>query len=423
MKQGKRQLFIVALLAIAYAQAGAQKTQLLHFFVEAGAWERFNTPVSLDLTGINKSDTLSFVLYEKVKGNLVRKAAQVEHGYSPRLWWILDGTTQAGGKREFLLFAEELEKDPVAISTSANADNLVLKRGSSELLHYRTSMLYPPAKVDTAYKRNGFIHPLFSPSGKVLTMVSPRDHYHHLGLWNPWTVVKIDDHVTDFWNLYSKQGTVRFAGVNKLTEGPVFGGFEVKQEHIDFQGKTKEDIAINEVWDMRAFNSEPLAGTNAYLLDMTSLLSVAGTTPVILEAYRYGGGIGIRTTPEWNRENSTVLTSEGKIRREADGTRARWVDLNGAFSSGGTAGITFFSHPSNREHPEPMRVWPEDSNGRGDLFFEFCPIRHKSWVLEPGNVYRLQYRLLVYDGKIDQANANRLWNDFAYPPVVRISGK
>ncbi|MCX6328839.1 MAG: PmoA family protein, partial [Bacteroidia bacterium] len=74
----------------------------------------------------------------------------------------------------------------------------------------------------------------------------------------------------------------------------------------------------------------------------------------------------------------------------------------------------------NREHPEPMRVWPENQNGRGDVYFEFCPIRLKSWDLFPGNVYELKYRMLVYDGKIDQATADRLWNDFAYPPVVRV---
>ena len=79
-----------------------------------------------------------------------------------------------------------------------------------------------------------------------------------------------------------------------------------------------------------------------------------------------------------------------------------WV---GQFKKGGTSGILFMSHPSNREFPEPMRVWPENTNGHGDLFFEFCPIRDKSWELKPGNDYVLKYRMLVYDGKIDPAVA------------------
>jgi len=151
---------------------------------------------------------------------------------------------------------------------------------------------------------------------------------------------------------------------------------------------------------------------------------VAGDSTIVFEAYRYGGGIGIRATEEWTRDNSTVLTSEGKTRKDADGTRARWTDLNGAIKNNGQSGIVFFSHPANREHPEPMRVWPENmNNNRGDVYFEFCPIRYKEWVLNPGNVYRLKYRMLVYDGKIEKSTADRIWNDFAYPPIVKILNK
>ena len=55
-----------------------------------------------------------------------------------------------------------------------------------------------------------------------------------------------------------------------------------------------------------------------------------------------------------------------------------------------------------------------------DLFFEFCPIRNKSWELVPGNEYVLRYRMLVYDGKIYANLSERLWNDFAHPPVVKV---
>lgn len=400
-----------------------QKPHLLHFYIEAGVWQRLNTPVSVDLEGVVVSDTLSFQLYEKVKGKLIEKEFQVESGYVPRLWWILDGTTEAGKKREFYLYESTPQAVRAAITSTITPDNVILKKGAAEILHYRTSVMYPPPKVDTAYKRSGFIHPMFTPSGNILTRINAPDHYHHVGIWNPWTRVKIRDHVTDFWNLYLRQGTVRFSGVNSSVNGPVYGGFAVKQDHIDFLGRKPEELAINEVWDVRAWNTEPVADIKAYLVDLTTFLSVAGNDPIQFEAYRYGGGIGIRANAEWNKDNSTVLTSEGKTRKDADGTSARWTDLNGAFSKGGKSGITFFSHPANREHPEPMRVWPETQNGRGDVYFEFCPIRHKSWDLFPGNVYRLKYRMLVYDGTIDQATADRLWNDFAYPPAVKILTK
>jgi hypothetical protein len=417
MKRSLISLFAVLTLSI---QGMSQKVEVIHLSVGSGNFERINSPVSFGLENVSISDTLSFQLFEKVRGNLVPKAFQIEPGYIPQLWWILDGTTAPGKSREYILFKDAPQNFENKITSTVTPGSIILRNGNSDILHYQTAVMYPPAKVDTAYKRSGFIHPLMTPSGNILTRVSPPDHYHHVGIWNPWTKVKIDNHVTDFWNLYEKQGTVRFAGINSTVSGPVYGGFSVRQEHIDFQGKKPEELAINEVWDVRAWNVEPVAGQKAWLVDLTTFLSVAGDSTIVFEAYRYGGGIGIRANEEWTKDNSTVLTSEGKTRKDADGSRARWTDLNGAFKNNGQSGIVFFSHPSNREHPEPMRVWPENMNNRGDVYFEFCPIRYKEWKLNPGVVYRLKYRMLVYDGKINKETADRIWNDFAYPPVAKV---
>ena len=417
MKRSLISLFAVLTLSI---QGMSQKVEVIHLSVGSGNFERINSPVSFGLENVSISDTLSFQLFEKVRGNLIPKAFQIELGYIPQLWWILDGTTAPGKSREYILFKDAPQNFENKITSTVTSGSIILRNGNSDILHYQTAVMYPPAKVDTAYKRSGFIHPLMTPSGNILTRVSPPDHYHHVGIWNPWTKVKIDNHVTDFWNLYEKQGTVRFAGINSTVSGPVYGGFSVRQEHIDFQGKKPEELAINEVWDVRAWNVEPVAGQKAWLVDLTTFLSVAGDSTIVFEAYRYGGGIGIRANEEWTKDNSTVLTSEGKTRKDADGSRARWTDLNGAFKNNGQSGIVFFSHPSNREHPEPMRVWPENMNNRGDVYFEFCPIRYKEWKLNPGVVYRLKYRMLVYDGKINKETADRIWNDFAYPPVTKV---
>jgi len=420
----KRVSLVLSILLFFSLYGISQKDEVLHIKVESGTFQRINTPVSFSLDGVSISDTMSFRLYERVNGKLVEKPFQVEQAYIPQLWWVLDGTTGPDKSREYYLCRSVSQQPENEITTVVTPGAISLFKGNFEILNYQTAIHYPPPGVDTIYKRSGFIHTLKTPSGNVLTRVNPPDHYHHLGIWNPWTKVRIGNHVTDFWNLYEKQGTVRFAGVNSSVNGPVFGGFSVRQEHIDFQGKYPEELAINEVWDVRTWNVEPLYGMKAFLVDLTTFLSVAGDSSIIFEAYRYGGGIGIRANEEWTRENSTVLTSEGKTRLDADGSRARWTDLNGAFKNNGNSGIVFFSHPANREHPEPMRVWPVDANeGRGDVYFEFCPIRLKEWILNPGKVYRIKYRMLIYDGKIDKSIADRIWNDFAYPPVVKIFSK
>ena len=90
-------------------------------------------------------------------------------------------------------------------------------------------------------------------------------------------------------------------------------------------------------------------------------------------------------------------------------------------SSLGRSGIVFMDYPKNREFPQPMRVWPLNANSnRGDMFFEFCPIRHKAWGFEKGESHKLKYRLFVFDGILTRYEAEELWQAFAHPPTIVI---
>src|SRR6187549_482823 len=99
-------------------------------------------------------------------------------------------------------------KSPVKLSIDSV---LTISSGDQKLLTYQFKTVYPPTGQDTNYKRSGFIHPLNAPHGQVLTRIQPPDHYHHYGIWNPWTHVLYRGDTLDFWNIGGKQGTVRFA--------------------------------------------------------------------------------------------------------------------------------------------------------------------------------------------------------------------
>ena len=61
-----------------------------------------------------------------------------------------------------------------------------------------------------------------------------------------------------------------------------------------------------------------------------------------------------------------------------------------------------------------MRVWPIDANeGRGDVFFEFWPIRHESWKIEPNKKYQLRYRMVVFDGELTAVEAEEYWQNYS----------
>ena len=92
-----------------------------------------------------------------------------------------------------------------------NNGALTFRAGNKNLLSYQYQLVYPPAGQDTNYKRSGFIHPVWTPHGQILTRIQPPDHYHHYGIWNPWTHTVFEKDTVDFWNLKGRQGTVRFA--------------------------------------------------------------------------------------------------------------------------------------------------------------------------------------------------------------------
>jgi len=295
-----------------------------------------------------------------------------------------------------------------ALSRGENATTISI--GDQPVLSYVHSETLPPEGVDPVFRRSAYIHPLWSPGGERLTRIQAPDHWHHYGIWNPWTRTHFDDREVDFWNLGEKQGTVRFVEYADWIRGVNLAGFVARQEHVFFKEDGGEGVAMNETWKVTVRDLEG----PAYQVDLVTTLSTPLEGGITLEAYRYGGGLGYRGTERWNPGNATVRTSEGKTWADADATHARWVIVEGESSvPEGRSGILFLSHPGNRAHPEPMRMWPPDMNdGKENIFFEFCPIRHQEWVLEPGKEYILRYRMVVFDGSMNPADAEQYWNEF-----------
>ena len=149
-------------------------------------------------------------------------------------------------------------------------------------------------------------------------------------------------------------------------------------------------------------------------------MNCATESPFHILQYRYAG-MGWRTTEFWNNTNCEVLTSEGKTRKDTDGSRAKWCIVQGELPGNETGGVAFLGYPANYNFPEPMRIWTLNTNGRGDMFFNFAPTKDRNWLLEPGKTYVLKYRLVVFNGKFDQAKAESAWQGFAHPPAITLN--
>ena len=394
----------------------SQTRAMARFTVQAGASDRYQTPVSASVAGMSLPDG-AYHLVEWRSGKSIRCASQLD---GDRLWWILDGKTPAGSSRVY-----ELREGPSAEAPNQKV-KVVREKGrvkmsiaGKDICQYQMEPPPLPEGVSTSYRRGGFLHPLWSPSGEVLTRIQPPDHYHHVGIWNPWTSTEYLGRKIDFWNLAKEQGTVRPAGVFSIQSNEVFGGLKAVHEHIVFstEGEVKEDKALNEGWAVRAWNPGPDA--KLWLIDFTSTLNCATDEPFIIKAYRYQG-FGFRATEKWDDQTATLLTDTGKDKGDGNGTRTRWCDVRGV-SRAGTSGILFMTHPLNHNFPEQVRIWPVGANkGKENVFFNFNPAQEQDWPLRPGQEYMLRYRMLVYDGEISTETAERYWQDFAHPPKVEI---
>ena len=271
-----------------------------------------------------------------------------------KIWFMADGNDTLS----YVLRKEKNGKGNPLLTTDRNDGNLRLKLGGKSLVSYRYEMAYPPKGVDSIFGKSGFIHPLLAPHGDTLTRIQPPDHYHHYGIWGPWTHTQIKGQQVDFWNLGDRKGTVLFKDFTTISFGDVYATFTASQEHLDFITEVAPQVALNENLKVTLWN---LDRPDRYMLDYTSSFETPLEQGILFEAYRYGGGLGMRFTERWHKDNSSVLTSEGEDRSGADGTNARWCIGTGESTDGqGTNGIRFMRHPSNRAHPETMRVWALD---------------------------------------------------------------
>jgi len=276
---------------------------------------------------------------------------------------------------------------------------LTVNHGASEILVYHTAELAPPKGMDDAFRRSGFIHPLRSPQGGVLTGIHPDDHVHHLGLWHAWVQTVHGEDQPDFWNIGKKTGRVRFKKLLRKIEKPGEVGFSVEQEQVAYKGKGKQEtVVLGEEFTVTA---KVESGFNIidYTLKQTNVSDLALELP----AYRYGGPLAYRGPLNWNKKNSEYLTSEGKTRKDSHTTRAKWCAVFGPTETGEST-LVFLGHPENYDAPQRLRTWPD-----GKMFLNWAAAQETGFKIEPGKSMTWKYRLIAADGKLSAERMEKEW--------------
>lgn len=389
--------------------------KIVELTVSSGRFDRYETPLSIYLEDAVSVSGRNLILYEWLGKEKVAVPFQVEESPDgPKLSWILSGNTAAGKDRKFVLESGNAPSPELMIVPVKEKDELVVYSGGDKVLAYHYETQLPPEGTAYEYRRSGFIHPLWSPSGIVLTDIQPADHPHHYGIMNPWTKTTFEGKEVDFWNLGKGQGTVRFKTFSSFVRGAVFGGFQLVQEHLVFH-PGYEKVALNEDLSVKVWNVKDRKKEKAWLWDYISVQNCASDSALLLNEYRYGGLL-FRARPEWTNETSVILTSEGNTRKNADGSLARWMLCSGKTPQG-MCTVLIMSSPSNFNHPEPIRVWPEKSKY---IFMNFSPTKDRDWLLLPGTDYTRRYRIVVSEEGMTAQEAERYWRDYATPPHISI---
>ena len=294
------------------------------------------------------------------------------------------------------------------MNISIVGEKLIISNNSVGLVTYQKAPLTDPAGGDM-FKGSDFFHPLKTPSGFIVTELQPEDHLHHFGLWWPWKYVMVNGRKVLFWEPQRGEGIVEAQGVAGYKADKGSASFTAESHYVDRTVPNGPEVVLNEKVSVNVSNivKSPVSG---YYLDVAITHSCAMKSPVEVVAYHYSG-FTIRGTGSWNKENSTVLTSQGIKRTGSNFTRADWIRVQGDADQGNKAGFVMMSCPQNRDTPQLLRTWDKESDNA--IFINFNPVQEKPWLFEPGKEYTQKYRLFIYDGTVTEERAQKLWLDYA----------
>jgi hypothetical protein len=366
--------------------------------VSAGAFDRTNTVVSFSLPAGNPAAT-DYVLKD-TQGN----ALPLQVDAAGTATFVLPALP-AGSQATFAL-EHAPSPPPDGVTAVSGADGVDLAVGSTKAMHYQTVGKLP-AGIDPKYLRGGYLHPVYTPGGALVTDDYPPDHRHHHGIWSAWVHSVFQGRAIDFWNMGMGTAKVDFDSLESTWNGPVHGGLRTHHVFVDLTAP-QPTTALREQWVVTLYRIED--ATPYFLFDLDSTQETATTSPLMLDSYYYGG-FGIRGNAAWFPAD--FLTSEGLDRTTGDGKAGRWCHIGGAVN-GKPAGYAIVGHPSNFRAPQPMRLNPTEP------FMSYAPTAAGAFTIAPGVPYKSRFRFVVSDGPADKTLLERVYNDYATPPTVDV---
>ena len=318
---------------------------------------------------------------------------------------------KAGGQAIYLAEEGEPEAAPKkgGVLAVEAPDGVKLTIDGKPVLTYQTQRKAANKDIAPEYFRNGYLHPLVSPAGVVVTDDYPKDKPYQHGIWSGWQKVESAGSHPDLWDAGLKKGRAAMESIVPIWGGPFRGGFGSHQFFTDLDARPGNTV-LREGWTVTAFRDP--SRSPYFVVDLESIEEVLSGQATL--GQNPFGGITMRGNRDWQGAGKSIfLTSEGQERAKAQGEAAHWCYLGGK-SGGKLAGVAILAHPQNTPQPEAVFIDPEDP------VMGFAPTKNGPIPVRPASPLKLKYRFVVLDGKPDRKLFDRLWNDFANPPAVEV---
>jgi hypothetical protein len=297
---------------------------------------------------------------------------------------------------------------PVKLQKKENG--ILVQISNQPVFFYHTAAAMPPADSPSFYQRSGFIHPLYSPAGQIMTDDFPLAHVHQHAIFSAWTSTRFRNTPVDFWNQQNRSGTVEHNRLIAMHEGPVFSEIISELNYKSFA----HGIVLTERWRLIIYPFK-----DYFLFDLELSQRNTSTDTLFLNAYHYGG-MAFRGSRAWNPDDKNhftgkwkILTSEGIKDSAANQTAARWVDASGMVN-GQNAGVAVLNHNTNFRYPQKIRVHPYMP------YWCYAPMIDGAFFIAPGNIYLAKFRYFVHQGEVKADRLQNLHHTWVNPPQVDI---
>lgn len=282
--------------------------------------------------------------------------------------------------------AEPLTPALKVLETEATIE---VQRGSALVLRYWKQP--PPAAADhpPALARSGYIHPLVTPSGRVVSDDLSPHHPHQHGLFFAWTKAEYQGHDVEFWNEPLQKGKIRYLKTIGLSNEADRVGFEVLHSFDDLTAPAGPQAVLIESWKVVVRQRE-----NRYEIELESRQKCATDQPLKILQYHYGG-MAFRGSAQWlDTTDLRIRTSQGLGRQAGNHTRPDWVIMSGLVD-GAACGVKITPDVKNFRHPQWVRLHPSLP------YFVFSPMVEEPFEIRPGSEYVSRFKMDVFDGAGD----------------------